>query len=305
MSLSERDMEAVRMNLFFHYGALGDFVLTLPVLRRLAGPITVIADWHRAALASKLIDSVSPMDIQMWEFMRLHAEGGPTSVSPAVGELFEKADNILSFISTGQDDWAKNVARLAPQANHIYIDPRPAEGFAGHITDWTAQQAQGQGLALGKPTIPDAGGDKTGPVAIHPGSGGEAKCWPVDRYEALIHQLIDRGQRVMPLLGETEAERWPSEITERWRTEFGAQVFGSLSELHTALSGASGYVGNDSGPTHLAAQLGLPTVALFGPTAPGLWAPLGPAVTVLAPPALVAMDWLELATVLDACPLPG
>jgi ADP-heptose:LPS heptosyltransferase len=290
------------MNLFFHYGALGDFVLTLPMLRRLSGPITVISDWHRAVLASRLLDSASPMDIELWEFMRLHTQGGPTSVSPAVGELFEKSQHILSFISTGEDDWAQNVARLAPQAKHICIDPRPAEGFDGHITDWHAQQARDRGLALGAPVQPDANGDKTGPIAIHPGSGGEGKCWAVDRYEALIKNLTDRGQRVMPLLGEAEAERWPGEVMERWRTEFGARVIGSLDELHTALSSASAYIGNDSGPTHLAAQLGLPTVALFGPTDSGLWAPVGPTVTVLAPPALSAMDWLDVDAVLDACP---
>lgn len=47
------------------------------------------------------------------------------------------------------------------------------------------------------------------------------------------------------------------------------------------LSGADAYVGHDAGMTHLAAGLGLPTVALFGPTDPGVWGPLGPVVTIL------------------------
>ena len=41
------------------------------------------------------------------------------------------------------------------------------------------------------------------------------------------------------------------------------------------------FVGNDSGTTHLAAMLGAPTVALFGPTDPAVWAPTGPRVRVL------------------------
>ena len=51
--------------------------------------------------------------------------------------------------------------------------------------------------------------------------------------------------------------------------------------LLDCLTGASAFVGNDSGPGHLAAFLGLPTVSLFGPTDPARWKPLGPRVTVL------------------------
>jgi ADP-heptose:LPS heptosyltransferase len=55
----------------------------------------------------------------------------------------------------------------------------------------------------------------------------------------------------------------------------------SLPLLAGVLSVADLYVGHDSGITHLAALLGLPTVALFGPTDPARWAPRAPAVTVL------------------------
>ncbi len=288
------------MNLIFHLGALGDSVLILPLLRRLSGETALVSDWHRAALASKLIEGVRPMDIQMWEFVRLHAEGGPTSVSPAVGELFERAKNIISFISTGEDAWAANVARLAPQARLIFIDPRPDDDFTSHITDWHAQQAEAQGLALG-----DAVGvpvvSRQGPLVVHPGSGGEEKCWPAQRYEEVIKQLREDGRDVLPLLGEAEAERWAEDVVARWRDSYGAQVFGSLDALVLALSSASAYVGNDAGPTHLAAQMGLPTVALFGPTLPGVWAPVGPDVRVVTPPSPGAMDWLSVEAVLEVC----
>ena len=62
--------------------------------------------------------------------------------------------------------------------------------------------------------------------------------------------------------------------------------------LAGASAGARVFVGNDSGPTHLAAATGAPTVALFGPTDPRRFAPRGPAVTVLArpPPAELPVD---------------
>ena len=56
-------------------------------------------------------------------------------------------------------------------------------------------------------------------------------------------------------------------------------------QLAQALQDSHLFVGNDSGPTHLAAMLGVPTVALFGPTDAGVWAPVGPHVRVLEAPA--------------------
>jgi ADP-heptose:LPS heptosyltransferase len=293
------------MNVFFHYGALGDFVLTLPMLRRLAGPTTLVTAWTRATLASRLIQGITPMDIQMWEFMRLHAEGGPTSVSPAVGELFSNAKHVISFISTGDDDWARNVHRLSPSARHIYVDPRQSENWDQHVGGWHTQQADQQGLELGPDVQPELSTTAGGPVVIHPGSGGIDKCWPVERFEALIDGLRSSGREVTVLLGEAEAERWPKDALDRWRDNYCAKVFTTLDDLHTEMTGALAYVGNDSGPTHLAAQLGLPTVALFGPTDPIRWAPVGPAVTILAPPSPAAMDWLEPDAVLEACAQKG
>jgi ADP-heptose:LPS heptosyltransferase len=54
--------------------------------------------------------------------------------------------------------------------------------------------------------------------------------------------------------------------------------------LGALLSQAGLYVGNDSGVTHLAAAAGAPTLALFGPTDPATWAPVGPRVEVARSP---------------------
>jgi hypothetical protein len=56
-----------------------------------------------------------------------------------------------------------------------------------------------------------------------------------------------------------------------------------LSRLAALLVECSGYVGNDSGVSHLAAALGVPTAAVFGPTDPAVWAPVGPKVSVVGP----------------------
>ena len=72
-----------------------------------------------------------------------------------------------------------------------------------------------------------------------------------------------------------------------------------LAQLAALLSRAGLHVGNDAGVSHLAAAVGTPTLALFGPTDPGAWAPVGPAVRVLTAPG-GELDGLAVAPVLQA-----
>ena len=60
-----------------------------------------------------------------------------------------------------------------------------------------------------------------------------------------------------------------------------AMRFENLYELARWLASARVYIGNDSGITHLAAAVGTPVVAIFGPTDPAVWAPRGERVSVL------------------------
>ena len=74
----------------------------------------------------------------------------------------------------------------------------------------------------------------------------------------------------------------------------GARRFDDLHDLACWLAGARVYIGNDSGPTHLAAAVGTPVVALFGPSDPAVWAPRGPRVRVAAAPTLEAIEVTEV-----------
>ena len=289
-----------KINLVFHVGALGDWVLTFPIMRALRGPTVVVTSWSKAKLAEELFDHVRAMDIELREFTRLHAPGGPAALGPAVGEALSQADALISFISNGSDAWAQNVRRLAPQAKHIFLPPRPPDDRDLHVTDWHAEQLASQGLPLETQAIAIQN-HAQGLVVIHPGSGGEAKCWPADRFECLIQALEQTGQAVRVLLGEVELETWPAAIQKSWAKSFPVEEIRDLDALRLILTQASFYIGNDSGPTHLAAQMGVPTVALFGPTRANQWAPIGPAVHVLAPSHPQPMTWLGLDRVLAAC----
>jgi ADP-heptose:LPS heptosyltransferase len=62
---------------------------------------------------------------------------------------------------------------------------------------------------------------------------------------------------------------------------FKILTFAPLLEVAHHLQQCRCYLGNDSGITHLAAMLGVPTVAIFGPTDPKIWRPMGPFVKVI------------------------
>ena len=153
----------------------------------------------------------------------------------------------------------------------------PADAW--RVPDAWTQSARAELAALG--VAPE-----TSCVAIHPGSGSPDKCWPIERFIALAQLVEQAGRKAVFVLGPVEMERWPERLTGQLRRQFTALVCPPLSQLAGLLALADGFVGNDSGPAHLAAAVGARTVVLFGPTAPAHFAPLGPAVRVIAAPSV-------------------
>ncbi|BAM04347.1 glycosyltransferase family 9 protein [Phycisphaera mikurensis] len=286
--------------LVFHQAALGDFVLTWPLLRRLPGPVRVVAPWSHATLAAAALPGVGGVSIEQFEFTRMHSPGGPSTLSPAVRELFASAACVVGFVGGCTGVWAANADRLLGHAERVLLDPRPPEGFAGHVTAWHAG-AVGARIPLAAEATPapaDPAG--SGEVLLHPGSGGVMKCWPRARFAALAERLVAGGRRVGFVVGEAEAERWDADAFEELRVDgVGLTRIRDLAELVEKIRRCRVYVGNDAGPTHLAAQLGVPTLALFGPSDPVRFRPVGPRVRVLAPPVPTAMRWLGVEAVRD------
>ena len=289
------------MNILFHQGALGDWVLTFPILRALR-PTLAVTTRSKARLAAALIADVTATDIEQPDTAHLFVADGTAAIGAAWRGRLAAAPVIVSFLSSGRDTWAANVRHLAPQALLACVDPHPPADWRGHVSDWHASRLAAAGLTLAPPAgSPRATVRRRGAVLVHPGSGGRAKCWPPDRFAALIAALRRAGRSVRPVLGEVEAERWAPGEARRWQRDLGARLLGSLDALRLELAGASLFVGNDAGPTHLAAAMGVPAVALFGPTDPMRWAPRGDHVRVVAPPEPAPMTWLDIDTALAAC----
>lgn len=160
------------------------------------------------------------------------------------------------------------LALLAPLGAAPVPGPPPVAGVAaaGPATEAWLRAA---GLAPGAFAV------------FHPGvSGfGDLKRWPAERYADLARLLAAR--RRLPVLLTAGPGEEP--LADRVASLSGGAarrgpVTRSLAELGALLARAAVVVGSDTGPVHLAAVLGAPTVALFGPKDPAVYAPRGPRV---------------------------
>ncbi len=159
-------------------------------------------------------------------------------------------DSIVSWYGTARADFRNAVADLP----FVFHDALPKGGL--HAVDFYCQQV---GARLGAVPRIRCRRKKAGFVAIHPFSGSPRKNWPLDRFGALCRSLP---RAVQFCAG-------PEEALEN------AVRISNLYDLACWLAEAEMYVGNDSGISHLAAAVGTPVYAIFGPTDPVVWTPRG------------------------------
>ena len=174
-------------------------------------------------------------------------------------------DSILSWYGANRPEFQACVKGLQFQ----FFTAIPPVDCTMHAADFFASQVGAPGPAIPRIECPPGDG---GFAVIHPFSGSPKKCWRLDRFQALAHLIEPH----MPV-------RWCAGPEERLPA---AVRIADLYDLGCWLASARVYVGNDAGITHLAAAVGTPVVALFGPTEPRIWAPRGPRVRVIAKAAL-------------------
>lgn len=130
-------------------------------------------------------------------------------------------------------------------------------------------------------------------VVIHPGSGSTRKCIESWRLAQVIEWLVERG--AAPLLLEGPADQATvASMLSRLTIVLPVVRGESITVVAGILSQAALYIGQDSGITHLAAAIGIPTIACFGPTSPRRWAPRGSNVTVLTGSDCACPTWPEI-----------
>jgi len=103
-------------------------------------------------------------------------------------------------------------------------------------------------------------------AVLHPMASAPDKIWPHSNFLALA-DYMERSLGLEPIFISGPGENL--QAFSRYTTFQGA----SLQEIKSLLAGASLFVGNDSGPAHMAAAFGLPVIVLFGSSDPDIWRP--------------------------------
>jgi ADP-heptose:LPS heptosyltransferase len=314
--------EEVRRVLVLRPGAIGDTLVTLPALLavrqryprariEMAGNATALP----IAQASGLIDAWIRFDDGRVTRLFMPAD-------PPAGDHFLGIDVAIAW---GRD--ADGTLRRAFErrgAREIVVapsrpDPSQPELVAAHLLGTLAPlgiATEPQTLSLPELRVPDeaedaalaeltASGLAERPfIAIHPSSGSPAKNWPAEQFLMLVDLLAERhglpcvvfggpadAEALLVLHDRTSAGQSDAVRSDESRPgpERPVLIDRPLLVVAALLRRAAGFVGNDSGLSHLAGMLGVPTLALFGPSDPTLWAPLGPRVRVVRTASLATL----------------
>ena len=268
-------------------GAIGDFIVTLPVLQALRAqwPTAHVEIWgypHIAELAVAGGWAQSVVSLDRAEMARFFVpEPSFTDAQVAAVRSFDLVFNYLhdpvgqvrsNLLLAG----AKQVLSGSPIVKRGHAVPfllEPLQALALYDVDLVPElDLSGEARAAGRKRL-RALGLKGRPAAVHPGSGGEAKKWPLDRFLEIVRRLRDRGREAVAILGE--ADRAEAAALAREMPDLPVLANLPLVDLAAALAECGAFLGNDSGITHLAAAVGLPVVALFGPSDADVWGPRG------------------------------
>ena len=151
-----------------------------------------------------------------------------------------------------------------------WLDNLPGEDYISIKLEQHAKRAAEQRLL--------AAGSRPGKLRVAIGAGasyGSAKCWPPDRFAEVANRLIAESDAEIILFGTAAEAEVSLAITAAMRSapiDFTGKS--SIADLPALLSRCHLFIGNDSGAMHVASSVGLPVVAIFGPTDPRGTAPV-------------------------------
>jgi len=285
-------------------GALGDFVLTLPLLtgvrRRFPqARIELLGYPDVASIAcwGGLVDAVRRVDAA-WTLplFSKRAEAGEN-----LREYLRQFSRVLAVWHDPEGTLSNALARCGA-GQSVVVDPIPPSGSGIHAVDFMLRQVPhawrcGATAARLVPSsemrerahalLEERLGRRRTYVVVHPGSGGrgENRNWPPSHFAALLDLLRSQGDAGVLLLEGPADEEAVRDTLAAARPKAPAVVKDlSVSQVAALLAEAGHFVGNDSGVAHVAAAVGARTVAIFGATDSAAWAPRGPRVRVLKPP---------------------
>jgi ADP-heptose:LPS heptosyltransferase len=316
--LKEKGAQMARLSqrgVILQPGAIGDCILTLPLAEFMKdtlqlGGIDIIGHTEYLGIlpGRTCVDSVRSMDSMNLHRMFVETNTFDLTDGDPLINAFADYAWIVTFLGEPYSNFEQNLiftANCSHSSEVITLSMKPPEDYSNHLTDYYRQQFVDEsglsseprqierGARLIKATEADVNkgrellaeiqvdsSEKL--VVIQPGSGGLHKCWHPDNFLAVAKELCSKGVDVVFLLGPAEQERFSNATINDMNRIAKCLTDLSLTQVVELLSCSDGFLGNDSGITHLAAGMGVRTLVVFGPTNPAVYKPVGPAVTVFA-----------------------
>ena len=242
--------------LLIRSGAIGDCIVALPALEYLKADYTEVWASSTVVPLIRFADRVQRVPAGI-DLLALPGMEPPVAL---LGYM-RTFDSIVSWYGSNQPEFRARVQELGLPFE--FFPALPASDCRTHVVDFFLAHA---GAPPGGAPRIDVTAKTHGSIVIHPFSGSVRKNWPMMKFRAL-------GDRLPKPLAWCAGPHEPLPA---------AVKIEDLYELACWLAGARVYVGNDGGITHLAAAVGTPVVAIFGPTDPAIWAPRGERVRVVS-----------------------
>lgn len=270
--------------LVIHPGALGDVLQAVPALRGLhavapAAPITFVGQPRLGRLLVELGAARQARAFDAFGLEALFVEG---PVPIALAATMRRAGRVVSWFGARDETYGRRLRALVPHA--LVAPPVPDDDtpvwrhLLGTLAAWDLAIPELVEPRRVPPRPAHSGPAATGHprLVVHPGSGGDWKRWPPERFAEVIRAL--RGRHALDVVvhqGPADAE---AAQALRAHLEGDAVVLfePELPHLAAVLGAARAFLGGDSGVSHLAAAVGAPSVVLFPPATRRRWAPWSP-----------------------------
>jgi len=269
------DEKQERLGLIIQPGAVGDLILMLPLVRLLKETckldrVDAIGHFERLRMLAGRSPIGRIFSQEEADLHRLFVDSSEFDVEEgdSLIEQFRKYEWIVTFLADEKGHLERTLiytASITHAAEIITLESKPPADFTDHAVCYHLQQFAEQAELeiaphenlLTEPLIEISPAEQPAVqrhfselaletfrpiVAIHPGSGGEHKCWPLENFLKLSTQLREEQMEVIFLLGPAERERWGANTIRQIEAVAPVLKEMPLADVAAVLSCCSGYV---------------------------------------------------------------